>query len=123
VVSVVVSIATAVTAITLLSHNRDRQQSATAGAHGLIARLAVLRRPQTPADILAMRYRSVQAIHHQGALIPGLTRLVATPPGARLYLVVTAPAGGPLPIWNPNLGDQVAIVDVVAGHAWETEPI
>ncbi len=123
VVCVILSIAVAVTAIALLSHGRNRQQSATAGADALIAKLAVLRRPQTPADILPTRYRSVQAIHHQGALIPGLTRLVATRPGARLYLVVTAPAGGPLPIWNPKLGDQVAIVDVVAGHAWETEPI
>lgn len=40
-------------------------------------------------------------------------------PGARLFPVVTAPAGGRLPLWSPKLGDQVAIVaDGVARVRW-----
>ena len=95
---------------------RPQSPSAT-----LAARLAVLRRPQTPADALP------SGVHlpyqGQGALIPALTRLLATPAGASLYLAVFAPAHGSLPLWNSRLGDQVALVSVTASGARLTAPV
>ena len=77
-------------------------------ASALIARLAVLRRPQTPADVVPIVHGGPQS----GRIIPSLTRLVATETGTRLFLAVTTPAGGSPPLWSPRLGDQVAIVAV-----------
>ena len=121
--STIVSVAVAVAAIALLSQHRGAQQPASAGAGQLIAKLAVLRRPQTPADRLPTGHQRVQAVHHEGTIIPSLTRLVATRGEARLFLVVRTPAGGPLPTWSPKLGDQVSVIEVSAGRASETEPI
>ncbi|HEY2320312.1 MAG TPA: hypothetical protein VGH67_18535 [Solirubrobacteraceae bacterium] len=74
----------------------------------LVARLAVLRRPQTPADMLPSGTRLPPP---GGTILPALTRLVATLPGdLKAYLVVTTPTGGALPLWSPRLGDQISVV-------------
>jgi hypothetical protein len=49
--------------------------------------------------------------------------LVASPPGANLYLAVSTPVGGSPPLWSPKLGDQVGIVAVTGGGATETFPV
>lgn len=81
------------------------------GAQALVAKLAVLRRPQTAADMLPAGLHLAR-FPRSGAIVASLTRLVATPPGARLFVVVTTPASGPRSLWSPKLGDQVAIVAV-----------
>jgi hypothetical protein len=87
----------------------DAQTSSSPSA-ALIAQLAVLQRPQTPADVLPSG-RKLPA-RGQGTIIPALTRLVATPAGASLYLAVFTPPRGSLPLWSPSLGDQVSLVSV-----------
>jgi hypothetical protein len=84
----------------------------------LIARLAVLRRPQTPADVVPTT--RLLGPRRGARTLPGLTRLVAIEPGTRLFLVVTTPAGGSPPLWNPRLGDQVTIVAVTSGGSAES---
>lgn len=122
-IAVAVAIAVVVVAFAGL---RSSAPDRTSGSptQGLIARLAVLRRPQTSADHLPspLHLRSTSG---NGPIIPSLTRLVATPPGARIYLVVTRaparpPGGAGLQIWNPKLGDRVAIVTVTGAGASET---
>jgi hypothetical protein len=78
-------------------------------ADGLIARLAVLRQPQTPADMLPA---GTTLPRPEGTIIPSLTRLVATLPTMKLYLVVATPTGGSQPLWSRGLGDQVTLVAV-----------
>ena len=114
------AIAIVVGAVALL-HRGPSQPARPASAQGLIAKLAVLRRPQTSADVLPahLKFRFAS----RGAIIGSLTRLVAAPPGGRLYLVVTTPWRGPGAIWSPGLGDQVAIVYVVGSHASESIPV
>ena len=90
-------------------------------AAALIGRLAVLQRPQTPADVLPAGV-TLPALG-QGTVIPSLTRLVATPAGASVYLVVFTPARGSLPLWRASLGDQVSLVSVTAARAALTEPV
>lgn len=104
----VVAIAVAALAAVLVGHSRPRAQPAAAGrvpaaARGLVSMLAVLRRPQTEADRTLPT--SVLASQTGGgwAVVPSLTRLVATVPSAserltgralpkvRLYLIVTTP--------------------------------
>lgn len=69
----------------------------SAGASAaLTARLAVLQRPQTPADLLPSGVELPAA--GQGTIIPALTRLVATPGSARLYLAVLTAARGSPPL-------------------------
>ncbi|MGO9752284.1 MAG: hypothetical protein ACLP8S_06525 [Solirubrobacteraceae bacterium] len=83
--------------------------------------MAVLRRPQTPTDVLppyALISRS-----SDGTIIPSLTRLVATVPGAELFIVVTTPAPGSPPLWSPELGDQAAIVAVTPQGSTESPGI
>jgi hypothetical protein len=109
VLSTLVTIAVAIGAIALLHHLNGRREPSAASANGLIARLAVLRRPQTAADVLPAH---LKLAHPQGTIIPSLTRLVAAPPGATLFLVVTTPPTGPRVLWSPRLGDQVSIVAV-----------
>jgi len=55
---------------------------ADAGAQGLVSRLSVLRRSQTSADLLPSPLHWVLRAPENGPIIPALTRLVATPPGA-----------------------------------------
>jgi hypothetical protein len=123
------AIAIAVAALTLL-HHRGADQSAgtgnsTAGAAGLISRLAVLRRPQEPNDTLpaSVHLGRVATGPLNGPVIPSLTRLVATRPGAKLYLIVTKPYTGQGHRWSPKLGDQVAIVDLTKRGASHTAGI
>jgi hypothetical protein len=56
-----------------------------------------------------------------GVIIPSLTRLVATLPNAKLYLVVTTPGRGPQTLWQPSQGDQVAIVAITPRGATESD--
>jgi hypothetical protein len=119
--SVVIAVAIAVTAITLLSHGRDRTQSGGPSAGQQIAKLAVLRRPQTEADTLPSGLHLKSPLSPHGMLIPRFTRLVRTLPDARFYLVVTA--SSPDSTWSARLGDQVAIVEVSGTHATESIPI
>jgi hypothetical protein len=94
-------------------------QTSSGPSAALTARLAVLRRPHTPADVLPSGLQLPP--RGQGTIIPALTRLVATPAGASLYLAVFTPAGGSLPMWSPSLGDQVSLV--TAQGAELTEPV
>jgi hypothetical protein len=89
-------------------------------AQGLIARLAVLRRAQTAADVLPSALH-LPRFSRGGVIIPSLTRLVALTPNAKLFLVVMTPPGGPRPaLWGARFGDQVAIVAVTAAGASES---
>ena len=90
-----------------------RQTLATRGvsAQALIAQLAVLRRPQTASDLMPP-YAVLPHSPRTGAVIPSLTRLVASFPGLELFMLVTTPAPGSPPLWSPRLGDQVAILAV-----------
>ena len=98
----------------------DAQTSSSPSA-ALIAQLAALQRPQTPADVLPSG-RKLPA-RGQGTIIPALTRLLATPAGAGLYLAVFTPPRGSLPLWSPSLGDQVSLVSVTAQSAELTQPV
>ena len=49
-----------------------------------------------PADV------TVMGAH--GVIIPTLTRLVAQPAGASVYLAVSTPLAGSPPLWSPKLG-------------------
>jgi hypothetical protein len=95
--------------------------SASSPAAALIERLAVLQRPQTPSDELPVGVRLPRI--GQGALIPALTRLVATPTGADLYLAVFTPARGSPPFWSASLGDQVSLVCITGRTATLTAPV
>jgi hypothetical protein len=118
--STVVAVAVAVTAIALLSHQQARQQAA-ATPQALISRLAVLRRAQTPADVLPAHLHIAE---RQGTIIPSLTRRVYMANGVRMFLVATQP---PLEnsgsLWNSRLGDQVSIVAVAGHNATQTAAI
>jgi hypothetical protein len=109
-------------------HGSSAGPAATPAADALIAKLAVLRRPQTSADRLPRNLEinrgpagTIPAGRRLGMIVPSLSRLVATLPGARLYLVVTTPVGGDLPIWSASLGDQVTIV-AITGHGVTETP-
>jgi hypothetical protein len=118
-VGVAVAVAVAVLALVGLGSRTGTTFSA-AQAGGLLDRLSVLRRPQTPADRLPSRLH-LKFAGGNGQIIPGLTRLVATLPGARVYLVVTRPpSGNGPPTWSSTFGDLVAILTVTAGGAVET---
>jgi hypothetical protein len=93
-----------------------------AAAQALISKLAVLRRPQTPADVLPP-YAHFSGAAGARAIIPTFTRLVATRPGAELFIVVTTPAPGSPPLWSPKFGDQVAVVAVTADGSTESPAI
>lgn len=95
--------------------------SSAPSAAALIARLAVLQRPQTSSDLLPAGVKLPKL--GQGTLIPALTRLVATPPGASVYLAVFTPAPASRPLWSSRLGDQVSLVSVIDQSANLTEPV
>jgi len=95
-----------------------RPAARDASVQALIGRLAVLRRPQTPADVVPTAH--LLPPRRGGRIIPSLSRLVATEPDTRLFLVVTTPAGGSPPLWSPRLGDQVAIVAVTSRGSRES---
>lgn len=110
----------ALSGIPLFASASDAQTSSGPSA-ALIARLAVLQRPQTPADLLPSGLKL--PARGQGTIIAALTRLVATPAGASVYLAVFTPAGGSLPLWSSSLGDQVSLVSVTAHGAGLTAPV
>lgn len=118
--SVGVTVAIAVGALVLV-HRSGQGQSSASQTRGLIARLAVLRRPQQPSDKLPVCCHPQSSL--DGAIIPRFSRLLATAPAARFYLVVTKPAVGPRPLWNSRLGNQVAIVEIARGNVTETPGI
>lgn len=120
VLSALLTIAFAIGAIALLHHRSGQREPSAASANGLIARLAVLRRTQTAADVLPAH---LKLVHPQGKIIPSLTRLVAAPAGAKLFLVVSTPATGPRSLWSPTLGDQVSVVTVTKRGATQSPPI
>jgi hypothetical protein len=120
VLSTLVTVAVVVGLFALLHHRSDGGSSSAASAKSLIARLAVLRRPQTAADVLPARPKLV---HLHGTIIPSLTRLVDSPPGARLYLVVSTPDREQTALWDPKLGDQVSIVTLTAHNATDSQPL
>ena len=115
-----VAVAIAVGAIALVSHGQGTPAGDTAGTQQLIAKLAVLRRPQTAADILPSDLHIRSRLSPPGTVIPQLTRLVRVLPDARLYLVVTT--WSPDSTWSRRLGDQVSIVEISGGHAAQTVP-
>jgi hypothetical protein len=96
------------------------REASQPGDAGLTSRLAVLRRAQTPADVLPA---GVHVAGGGGVIIPGLTRLVASRGGAGVYLAVSTPAAGSPPLWSAKLGDQVGIVTVTGGVWRETFPV
>lgn len=117
-IAVAVAVAVVVVAFAgLRSSAPDR--SSGSPTRDLIARLAVLRRPQSAADRLPSPLH-LRGPGGNGPIIPSLSRLVATPPGARIYLVVTRPPGGGLQTWSSRQGDQAAIVTVTRSGASET---
>ncbi len=113
----VVSGAVLVLVVAVTSGNA-RGASATPDA--LLGKLAVLRRPQVASDLLPA---GIRIPNRQGAIVGRLTRLVGVEPDARLFMVVSTPAGGNPPLWSPTLGDQVAIVAVTSHGALETQAV
>lgn len=112
----------AVASIALLAHGRSTSAASSAGTKQLVAKLAVLRRPQTAADRLPGHLHIQSPETPQGKIIARFTRLVRTlPGGTRLYLVVTT--WSPDSSWSKRLGDQVAIVELSGGRAGESLPI
>lgn len=113
--TVTVSLLIAVVAIVALDHGGASTPASTAsppGARALIARLAVLRRPQTAADRLPRAaIKSLDAVW--GPVVPSLARLVARIDGERIDLVVSKPprAG----FWT-RFGDQVSLIAVRDGR-------
>ena len=126
--AVAVAAVVAAVAVTSLSHRSSPAHGPSSAvpvaARGLVSRLAVLRRPQTPADVLPRwAVRETQSLTH-GRVIPGLSRLIGAvslyPDGrSRVYIVVQRPPRFPLhvnhpepPFLNPRLGDQATIAFV-----------
>ena len=112
---------TGIAAIAVAFAGTSDAQTSRGPSAALTARLAVLQRPQTPSDLLPSGI-NLPALG-QGTIIPPLTRLVATPAGASVYLTVFTPARGSLPLWSQRLGDQVSLVSVTASGAELTEPV
>jgi hypothetical protein len=82
--AVAVAAIVAVVAVALIGHRSKGSSGVPAAARPLTAALAVLRRPQTAAD------RGLPAVGVP--VVAGLTRLAATVPAARVYLIVRTPA-------------------------------
>jgi hypothetical protein len=118
--SVLITFAIAATALVLV-HQNSQRASLTSQTAGLRAHLAVLRRTQRPSDVLPACCHPESAL--DGQIIPRFSRLVATVSGARFYLVVTRPATPPKLLWSPDLGDQVAIVEIAPHTVAETAGI
>jgi hypothetical protein len=114
--SVAVAVLVGVVAIVVAgSHGGQRRgESSNPGARALFAELAVLHRPQIPADRVPGGLGLDVATAEHGAIVPALTRELASLPQAQVFLVVYRPAtatrtGGPL-LWNPRLGDLAGLV-------------
>ncbi len=120
-VGLAVVVVAAVAIVLFALRPRGAVQQTGAGASGLTARLAVLRRPQTPSDRLPANVRL--PFPGSGKVVPGLTRLVVTQGGVRLFLVVSEPHSGPNALWSPTLGDQVSIVALSPYGTTQTMPV
>jgi hypothetical protein len=118
-VSSLIAVAIAAVAITQLSPRHHEASPGGPGASALLAKLAVLRRPQSAGDVLP---RHLHLGHRIGSIIPRLTRLVYASSGTRMFLVAVKPAADG-PLWGPRFGDQVAIVAVAGDQTAETLPI
>jgi hypothetical protein len=116
-----VLIAVAVVAVVLVSGRSGTRDLTPAhpGAADLIARLAVLRRPQTDADRLPAHLR---LRNQSGTIIPGLTRRVFDRDGVRIYLAVSTPDARPSAPWPAHLGDQVSLVSVRGNSSIQNVP-
>jgi hypothetical protein len=116
-----VAAAVAVLAITLLSHRSQDLRQGSAAPRPVSQRFAVLRRAQTARDRLPLGLQQHVAVQDGGRVLPRLTRLIASPGTARVFLVVLVPghagSGSPLQ-WSAGLGDQVALVAVNRGR-WQ----
>ncbi len=117
--SSLIAVAIAVVAITQLSPRHHQASPGSPGASGLLAKLAVLRRPQTASDLLPRHLHFGNPI---GSIIPSLTRLVYTSGRTRMFLVAVTPAADD-PLWGARFGDQVAVIEVAGDQAAETRPI
>jgi hypothetical protein len=115
--SSVAVVAIVVAAFGLLSPASHPSAAGGVGPQGLIARLAVLRRPQVAADRLPA---NIHVVPNSGTIIPRFTRLVYSTAGTRMYVVVVTPAGHDA-LWSPRDGDRVAVV-AVSGH-WGDESV
>jgi hypothetical protein len=124
-VCVLVAVAVVAGALVFISGGSggSDQTAATPGANMLIARLAVLRRPQTPADRLPAHLHLIGSF---GTIVPGLSRRIGVREGLQLYLVVRAPAPAarrtyryPSLVWPASLGDQVSLIAVGPSGATE----
>src|SRR6202034_1427611 len=100
--SSVAVVAIVVAAIGLLSPGPRTSAAGSPGAQGLIAKLAVLRRPQVAADRLPA---DIHVVPDSGTIIPRFTRLVYSSAGTRMYIVVVTPASHDA-LWSPRDGDQ-----------------
>lgn len=99
----------------VLGRGSSNPSTTSAGAKQLTTMLALLRRPQTPAD----RAVPPSEIHFleadQGPIVKSLTRRIATIGTVRIFLFVTEAAEPNLafrqegPLWSPSLGDRFFI--------------
>jgi hypothetical protein len=117
--SSLIAVAIVAVAITQLSPRHTQARTGSPGATELLAKIAVLRRPQSTSDLLP---RHLHFRNLFGSVIPRLTRLVYRSGGTQLFLIAATPAADD-PLWGPRYGDQVAIVAVAGDHASETRPI
>jgi hypothetical protein len=120
VLSSVVAVAVAAVVVVSLSHDHSDLRYSSAAPGSVTARFAVLRRPQTGSDRLPDTVLREVSGQDEGRVLPGLSRLVATPAGDRVFLVVLTPrrtsgANTPSVDWGARLGDQLALV-AVTGH-------
>jgi len=83
------------------SDYRLNMQSREPGDVGLISRLAMLRRAQASTDVLPA---GVNVAGDHGMIIASLTWLAASLPQASLYLAVSTPLGGSLPLVECEVG-------------------
>jgi hypothetical protein len=124
--AVAIAALVAVVAVTSLSHRPAPAPAGTASipraARGLAAHLAVLRRPQRPADVLPRwAVRETESLTDQARVIGGLSRLVGSVDmgkygSAKVYLIVQVPPRFPVhrkrpgpPLLSPRLGDAASI--------------
>lgn len=126
---VMVAIAVAGLALTLGGRRtQPAGHAATApDAQSLIAKLGVLRRPQTSADRLPEQLRFQGRSGPGRLIIPSLTRLVATTPAGRVFLVVIKPGAignGDQPLFSPAFGYEVSLIGVSSsGSAFMRAPV
>lgn len=128
--STATTVAVVVLAIALLGHRQASTKRPTAvppSAQQLVSMLAVLRRPQTPADraIPASDRRFIE--QNVGPIVAGLTRRVATIGTTRIFMFVVKPSTTAFetrqgPLWSPALGDRIFVGDVSTSSPGQPVP-